>query len=36
MDAMTLATMILDPKKLTSEQLNRWVQDVDYYCLMDV
>ncbi|EOO18557.1 MULTISPECIES: DNA alkylation repair protein [Bacillus] len=36
MDAMTLATMVLDPKKLTSEQLNRWVQDVDYYCLMDV
>ncbi|MED1116921.1 DNA alkylation repair protein, partial [Bacillus paramycoides] len=31
MDAMTLATMILDPKKLTSEQLNRWVQQVDYY-----
>ena len=36
MDAMTLATMVLDLKKLTSEQLNRWVQDVDYYCLMDV
>ncbi|MGE7881965.1 DNA alkylation repair protein [Bacillus sp. NPDC094077] len=36
MDAMTLATYILDPKKLTSNQLNSWVQDVDYYCLMDV
>ncbi|PFN19766.1 DNA alkylation repair protein [Bacillus cereus] len=36
MDAMTLATYVLDPKKLTTEQLNSWVQDVDYYCLMDV
>ncbi|TKI95669.1 DNA alkylation repair protein [Bacillus wiedmannii] len=36
MDAMTLATMILDPKKVTTEQLNKWVQEVDYYCLMDV
>lgn len=36
MDAMTLATYILDPKNLTTEQLNSWVQDVDYYCLMDV
>ncbi|WP_242212796.1 DNA alkylation repair protein [Bacillus cereus group sp. BfR-BA-01383] len=36
MDAMTLATYILDPKKVTTEQLNSWVQDVDYYCLMDV
>ncbi|HHT7190891.1 TPA: DNA alkylation repair protein, partial [Bacillus cereus] len=35
-DAMTLATYVLDPKKLTVEQLNSWVQDVDYYCLMDV
>ncbi|PDZ69321.1 DNA alkylation repair protein [Bacillus cereus] len=36
MDAMTLATMVLDPKKVTTEQLNKWVQEVDYYCLMDV
>ncbi|CAM3884448.1 MULTISPECIES: DNA alkylation repair protein [Bacillus cereus group] len=36
MDAMTLATMILDPKKVTTAQLNKWVQEVDYYCLMDV
>lgn len=36
MDAMTLATMILDPKKVTIELLNKWVQEVDYYCLMDV
>lgn len=36
MDAMTLATYILDPKKVTTEQLNSWVQDVNYYCLMDV
>ncbi|MEC3460227.1 DNA alkylation repair protein [Bacillus thuringiensis] len=36
MDAMTLATYILDPKKITTEQLNSWVQDVDYYCLMDL
>ncbi|WP_434179356.1 DNA alkylation repair protein [Bacillus thuringiensis] len=36
MDPMTLATYILDPKNLTTEQLNSWVQDVDYYCLMDV
>ncbi|ENB9401975.1 DNA alkylation repair protein [Bacillus sp. CD3-5] len=36
MDAMTLATMILDPKKVTTELLNNWVQEVDYYCLMDV
>ncbi|PES99523.1 DNA alkylation repair protein [Bacillus cereus] len=36
MDAMTLATYILNPKKVTPEQLNSWVQDVDYYCLMDV
>ncbi|MED3325409.1 DNA alkylation repair protein [Bacillus thuringiensis] len=36
MDAMILATYILDPKNITAEQLNSWVQDVDYYCLMDV
>ncbi|OJE35826.1 DNA alkylation repair protein [Bacillus tropicus] len=36
MDAMTLATMILDPKKVTTKLLNKWVQEVDYYCLMDV
>ncbi|WP_436864463.1 DNA alkylation repair protein [Bacillus fungorum] len=36
MDAMTLATMIVDPKKVTTEQLNKWVQEVNYYCLMDV
>ncbi|MCU4920974.1 DNA alkylation repair protein [Bacillus cereus] len=36
MDAMTLATMILDPKKVTTELLNKWVQEIDYYCLMDV
>ncbi|BCC12425.1 hypothetical protein BCM0074_2808 [Bacillus cereus] len=36
MDAMTLATMILDPMKVTTELLNKWVQEVDYYCLMDV
>ncbi|GAB6612352.1 MULTISPECIES: DNA alkylation repair protein [Bacillus] len=36
MDVMTLATMILDPKKVTTAQLNKWVQEVDYYCLMDV
>ncbi|ADK05522.1 TPA: DNA alkylation repair protein [Bacillus anthracis] len=36
MDAMTLATMILDLKKVTTELLNKWVQEVDYYCLMDV
>ncbi len=36
MDAMTLATMIAEPKKFTSEQLNEWVQEVDYYDLMDV
>ncbi|MGG0707899.1 DNA alkylation repair protein [Bacillus paramobilis] len=36
MDAMTLATMILDPKKVTTEQLNKWAKEVDYYCLMDV
>ncbi|PHB98348.1 DNA alkylation repair protein [Bacillus toyonensis] len=36
MDAMTLATYILEPKNVTSEQLNSWISDVDYYCLMDV
>ncbi|MCI0765060.1 DNA alkylation repair protein [Bacillus sp. TL12] len=36
MDAMTLATMIAEPKKFTSEQLDEWVQEVDYYGLMDV
>lgn len=36
MDAMTLATYILEPKNVTSEQLNSWIRDVDYYCLMDV
>ncbi|MCY8957522.1 DNA alkylation repair protein [Bacillus cereus] len=36
MDAMTLATYILDPKKIATEQLNSWIQNVDYYCLMDV
>ncbi|KFN01290.1 DNA alkylation repair protein [Bacillus clarus] len=36
MDARTLATMVLDPKKLASEKLDEWVQEVDYYCLMDV
>ena len=23
-------------KKVTTELLNKWVQEVDYYCLMDV
>lgn len=36
MDAMTLATYILEPKNVTSDQLNSWIRDVDYYCLMDV
>ena len=36
MDARTLATMVLDPKRLTKEQINEWVGEVDYYCLMDV
>ncbi|EJQ88605.1 DNA alkylation repair protein [Bacillus toyonensis] len=36
MDAMTLATYILEPKNVTSEQLNSWIRDVDYYCLLDV
>ncbi|EML9730964.1 TPA: DNA alkylation repair protein [Bacillus cereus] len=36
MDAMTLATYILNPKKIATEQLNSWIQNVDYYCLMDV
>ncbi|MGH1285920.1 DNA alkylation repair protein [Bacillus toyonensis] len=36
MDAMTLATYILEPKNVTVDQLNSWIRDVDYYCLMDV
>lgn len=36
MDAMTLATYILEPKNVTSDQLNSWIRDVDYYCLMDI
>lgn len=36
MDARALATMIADPKQFTSEQLNEWIKDSDYYCLIDV
>lgn len=35
-DARTLAVMIADPKTRTLEQLERWLSDIDYYCLTDV
>lgn len=35
-DARTLAAMIADPKTRTLEQLERWLSDIDYYCLTDV
>ncbi|XOK61807.1 DNA alkylation repair protein [Paenibacillus elgii] len=36
MDARTLAVMIADPKTRTLEQLEQWLDDIDYYCLTDV
>ncbi|WP_369903352.1 DNA alkylation repair protein [Bacillus manliponensis] len=36
MDAQTLATMIVDSKQFTSEQLDEWIKDSDYYGLIDV
>ncbi|MDO3676659.1 DNA alkylation repair protein [Paenibacillus ehimensis] len=35
-DARTLAVMIADPKTRTLEQLERWLSDIDYYCLTDM
>jgi 3-methyladenine DNA glycosylase AlkD len=32
-DAMTLATMVADPKQATTAQLDRWMGDVPYYML---
>ncbi|WP_442604371.1 DNA alkylation repair protein [Paenibacillus sp. KN14-4R] len=34
-DARTLATMIADPKLMTSEQVDSWIQDTQYSCLID-
>ncbi len=35
-DAQTLATMIADPFEATEDLLDRWAQDIQYYCLADV
>ncbi|MCR8644722.1 DNA alkylation repair protein [Paenibacillus sp. N1-5-1-14] len=34
-DACILAAMIADPKLITSEQLDHWIRDTQYYCLID-
>lgn len=34
-DAMTLATMIADPRKMKKAELEKWVGDIDYYVLAD-
>ena len=31
-----ISNLYFRPEKITTEQLNSWIQDVDYYCLMDV
>ena len=35
-DARTLATMVADPKQATSEDLDVWVNDIQYYPLADL
>lgn len=35
-DAQTLATMIADPKKFTSDKLDQWLEKINYYMLVDV
>lgn len=35
-DAMSLATMIADPKKISSAEADRWIRDIDYYMLSDL
>ena len=34
-DARVLATMIADPLKMTSRELDTWARDLDNYCLTD-
>ena len=34
-DARVLATMIADPPKMTSRELDAWARDLDNYCLTD-
>ena len=34
-DARVLATMIADPHKMTSRELDAWARDLDNYCLTD-
>lgn len=34
-DARTLATMIADPGKMTSEEADRWAKEIDYYVVAD-
>lgn len=34
-DARTLATMIADPKQMTSSQADKWIENLNYYCLVD-
>ena len=31
-----ISNLYFRSEKITTEQLNSWIQDVDYYCLMDV
>ena len=35
-DAQSLATMIMDPAKLTRKQIEKWVNEVDYSMLADL
>src|SRR3972149_6401684 len=35
-DARTLATMIVDPKQITSAQADKWIENLNYYGLVDL
>jgi len=35
-DARTLATMIVDPKQITSAQADKWIENLNYYMLVDL
>ena len=35
-DARHLATLVADPKRVTEEELDKWVKDLDYYVITDL
>ena len=35
-DARTLATMIVDPQQITSAQADKWIENLNYYGLVDL